>query len=157
MYFRRLSSPPKQADPDCAKGHDGTALQTLAPPLPHKAAEKPTRALCMTLAATADMATSSWNFPSLSSGTLTAVVRPGAKAAGALGSGFDFNASWALADAALPPWDVQQQGASVFAGAVPQLPGGAWSNLSFAFDLAKGECAMSLNGKASTPARRSGP
>ena len=36
----------------------------------------------------------------------------------------------------------------MFAGAVPQLPPGVWSTLSFAYDLAVGECTVAVNGTA---------
>jgi hypothetical protein len=135
MYYRRL--PPRVTDPDCEKDHDGTKLVSIAA----TATEQPIQALCMTLTETAQMATALWNFPALSKGTVSAVVRPGTKT----GAGA-FNASWGLADASFPPWDAQEQRDSVFAAAIPQLPFGEWSNLSFAFELAKKVCVISLNG-----------
>ena len=134
MYYRCFGA--CGAPRNCSRGHDGTALKQIQQSDGGKPAT--TQALCMTLTGVAESAAAIWNFPSQSKGTVTAVVQPGP-------GQHTLNASWALADAMFPPWDAEEERASVFAGAVPQLPSSVWSTLSFTYDLA-GECTVAVNG-----------
>eukprot|EP01052_Picozoa_sp_SAG31_P008545 SAG31_NODE_434_length_15737_cov_10.315450_5_plen_665_part_00 len=156
MYYRHF--PPSEAF-DCADGHDGTSLQRITPRARQEdykndgkgvvGGENTTQALCMTLASGAEMATALWNFPSRNKGVVTAIVMHSNRQTG-------LNASWALADAAFPPWDLDEHQSSVFVGAVPQLPPNIWSTLTFAFDLLAGTCTVALDGRhvASSMIRR---
>eukprot|EP01050_Picozoa_sp_SAG11_P014383 SAG11_NODE_1766_length_4285_cov_2.424032_3_plen_249_part_00 len=150
MYYRHF---PSVDAFDCFNGHDGTSLQHI-PSGASREGERhdarsgraaTTQALCMTLADKAEMATALWNFPSTKNGTITAVVQSTSQPVDG-----GFNASWALADAAFSPWDLQEHHASVFVGGVPQLPSNRWSTLSFAYDLDLGRCNITLNGKRTT-------
>lgn len=137
MYFRRL--PAKATDPNCSRGHDGTHLQNLT--VVHGEETASTQALCMTLTNTAEMATALWNFPSHSEGSVSiTLVQPAHRPT-------VMNATWALADAAMPPWDTREQSSSVFSGSVPPILPLGISQLLLRYSVTSGKCTVRLNNK----------
>ena len=143
MYYRRL--PAKPGGLKCGEGNDGTALRAFLPP-PHQA-------LCLAQPPGIALAAALWNFPSASRGIITAVITtiPAAAHAAEAGSSAVLNASWALTDAAFPPWDEAEQKNSVFHGAIDvpaSSAGPIWADLTLVYDIIRGECTVSVNGRA---------